>query len=190
MSIVQSQEMNRINEIFKFMGFLDHARWCDCRNEKEKNDMSNYYSINMANKNASGEELLLTHFLGYITNRQTPFERVFEQLDYIFSQMVHDFVKETISVDDLLPLEVNESSLSYFSKKTKKKSKKDSKKDAYSYAFVSHKQNSQDSVLPSVIERIKGNNNVFYATSRFYAPDFIAIRLTLDILSKKFKRSF
>ena len=104
--------------------------------------------------------------------------------------MVHDFVKETISVDDLLPLEVNESSLSYFSKKTKKKSKKDSKKDAYSYAFVSHKQNSQDSVLPSVIERIKGNNNVFYATSRFYAPDFIAIRLTLDILSKKFKRSF
>ena len=145
----------------------------------------------MANKNAPGEELLLTHFLGYITNRQTPFERVFEQLDYIFSQIVHDFMKEEKNVEDLLPLDIIENNLSYFSKKPRKASKKESENDTDSYAFVSHEQDSQESVIPSVTEKIKGNDSVFYATSRFYTPDFIAIRLTLDILSdKKYNRSF
>ena len=107
MSANQNQDLKIINEKFKFMGFLDHARWCD---SSEKKDVSNYYSINMANRDASGEELLLTHFLGYITNRQTPFERIFEQLDYIFSQLVHDFkftkrsVNELFSPDDIWAL--------------------------------------------------------------------------------------
>ena len=191
----QNIDINIINEKFKFMGFLDHARWCDCNKGKDKNnrnEVSNYYSINMAyKKEAFKENMLLTHFLGYITNRQTPFERIFEQLDYIFSQIVHDFMEEEKCVDDLLPIDIIENNLSYFSKKPKKVSKKESENVADSYAFVSHELDSQESVMPSVTERIKGNNTIFYATSRFYTPDFIAIRLTLDILSdKKYNRSF
>lgn len=35
MNANHNQDINIINEKFKFMGFLDHARWCGCSNEKK-----------------------------------------------------------------------------------------------------------------------------------------------------------
>ena len=176
----QTQNINVINEKFKFMGFLDHARWSDFDNNKYNNDVLNYYSINMANKNASGEEILLTHFLGYITNRQTPFERIFEQLDYIFSQLVHDFMFTKRSVNDLLAPE-GDKQVSFFTQMENKNG----------YAFLSHKQHYEESTKKDVTKRLQGKDEFFYATSRFYPTDYIAIRLTLDILSdEKYNRSF
>lgn len=180
MSTNQNHDLDIINEKFKFMGFLDHARWCDSNNDKNNSDILNYYSINMADKSASGEEILLTHFLGYITNRQTPFERIFEQLDYIFSQLVHDFKFTKRSVNELLSPNENKK-VSYFTQM----------EDKTGYAFVSHKQPFEKSSKKEITKRLQGEKGIFYATSRFYPTDYIAIRLTLDILSdEKYNRSF
>ena len=160
--------MNKMNEKFKFMSFLDCARW------RSKN---NYYAINMANKNASGEQVLLTHFLGYITNRQTPFKIIFERLDYIFSQLVRDFFYGA-SVDELLS--PNKPETSFFVKG-----------DGEDLFFISHAQNYEDSQLPEITKKLQENNKgVFYASSRFYPTDYAAIYFTLDMLEKKFNRSF
>ena len=194
-----NDELRSFNEKFQFMRFLDYGRW-----HGEKN---NYYSINMANKNAPGEDVLLTHFLGYITNRQTPFEMIFERLDYIFSQMVRDF-SDGASVDQLLSPEhsiaENGSNMSYFVKKNSKaKNKKmnhevEEDKDTDVYAFVSHRKTyngkeykSSDSVLEKTTESLfEENNGFFYAASRFYPTDYVAIYSVLHILEKRFEKKF
>ena len=84
-----------LNEKMKFMRFLDYGRWSG-------EEILNYEWLNLANRNASGDQILLTHYLGYITDRQTSFEIIFERLDYIFSQMVCDYMDCTKSVDELL----------------------------------------------------------------------------------------
>ena len=62
MSTNQNHDLDIINEKFKFMGFLDNARWCDSNNDKNNSDILNYYSINMADKSASGGRNLTDTF--------------------------------------------------------------------------------------------------------------------------------
>ena len=171
-----------INEKFKFMRFLDTARW--------KDDVNNYYTINMADKNVSGEQLLLTHFLGYITNRQTPFKRVFEQLDYIFSQLVQDYMGYRLSVEDLLAPDGDKS---YFLKRKetkKKKSESEDEEEKTSYSFASKPgSDPEQSAMKEITKKLLEGKERFYAVSRNYSTDYVAIRLTLDILDEKYHRS-
>ncbi|NMA45889.1 MAG: hypothetical protein GX945_04940 [Lentisphaerae bacterium] len=174
-----------INDKFKFMAFLDKARWCGSGIE------ANYNFANLANKNADGNQKILTHFIGYITDRQTPFEVVFEQLDYIFSQMLHDFCDNGLSVDELLD---PDKPTTYFKKKPTNGSKSGDEKPA-AYTFVSHKQPAADSQYEDITRELREDDDaIFYATSRFYPTDYNAIRITLEILSDgvgntKFARS-
>ena len=152
------------NEKMKFMRFLDHARWCN-------HSFLNYELPNMADKKAPSEQVLLTHFLGYITNRQTPFQTVFEQLDYIFSQMVHNFAKGE-SVDDLL-------------NPCKDKSFFVQKEGKDTYTFVSHEAKSEDSSCPEITKGLmRKPGDRIYAVSRFYPNDYIAIRCVMEILDE------
>lgn len=188
-----NDKLRLLNEKFRFMGFLDYGRWNGYK----------YSKPNMAFTNASEEEVLLTHFLGYITNRQTPFEMIFDRLDYIFSQIVRDYV-EGASVEKLLsPEQFDAENGSYFVQKPikgkrKKTNQKQDKEDTYSYAFVSHRHTykgiefkKEESQSPAITEELlKEHNGFFYASSRFYPTDYIAIRSVLDILDKMFDRSF
>lgn len=155
-----------LNEKMKFMRFLDYGRWGG-------EEILNYEWLNLADKNASGDQILLTHYLGYITDRQTSFEFIFERLDYIFSQMVCDYMDCRKSVDELL--DPNQIETTYFIKRPGKEK----------YAFKSHPQPPEESSYPEITKELQWEGNgIFYAASRFYTNDYVAIRLVLEMLDK------
>ena len=82
----------KTKRMLDFIRFLDEARW------KGSNYDTPYYADE---ERMSSEQKLLTHFLGYITNRQISYKLVFDKLDFIFSQLVEDFEKGK-NVDGLL----------------------------------------------------------------------------------------
>ena len=85
---VEKMEQGRL-DVLNFIRFLDEARWWRPRQAERDND--NYDVPNYADTSMSAEQKLLTHFLGYITNRQISYKLVFSKLDFIFSQLVFDF---------------------------------------------------------------------------------------------------
>ena len=107
--------------------------------------------------------------MGYITDRQTPFKLIFERLDFIFSQLVDDYVKgespQTLLVDE-------DNKDCYFGKKAEGK-----------YAFRERiKKDYKISQYPDVLDQLPKDERLCVA-SRFYPTDYIAILCTLEILS-------
>lgn len=82
-----------ISEIFKITSFIDQARW---------SKSSNYNQINFYKPNLSNDTKLLTHWLCYITDRQTAFERVWDVGGFIFSELV-DTIKDKKTFNLLNP---------------------------------------------------------------------------------------
>ena len=79
--------------IVKFIRFLDEGRWLSHRNY----DIPNY-----ADKKMPPDQKLLTHFLGYITNRQISYKLIFSKLDFIFSQLIKDYYSDSSAYKLLL----------------------------------------------------------------------------------------
>ena len=74
-----------LNDVFKITSFIDQARW---------SRKSNYNQINFFRSDLSNDTRLLTHWLCYITDRQTAFERVWDVGGFIFSELVDTIKKE------------------------------------------------------------------------------------------------
>ena len=55
---------------------------------------ANYNLINYCSEDLSSEEKLLTHWLCYITDRQTDFRRIWEVGGYVISHLVRAYVRE------------------------------------------------------------------------------------------------
>ena len=83
--------MKNINTIFKITDFLDRARW-DWE-PTEKNKLINYYKPDI-----TAEQKLLTHYITYITNRQIPFQRVWDIGGFVFSEMVVRYGEDGVDV--------------------------------------------------------------------------------------------
>lgn len=152
-----------MDQKFQFIRFMDEARW------KSYGNTYNYDIPNYFNKDMKREQKILTHFLGYITDRQTPFKLIFERLDFIFSQLVDDYVKgespQTLLVDE-------DNKDCYFGKKAEGK-----------YAFRERiKKDYKISQYPDVLDQLPKDERLCVA-SRFYPTDYIAILCTLEILS-------
>ncbi|MBO8131281.1 MAG: hypothetical protein H0Z29_07170 [Candidatus Marinimicrobia bacterium] len=71
--------------IFKTISWLDTRRW----STKE-----NYNFVNFFRKDLTNCEKILTHWICYITDRQMPFEIVWNKGGYVFSELIYEYSRE------------------------------------------------------------------------------------------------
>ena len=66
---------------FEIINFIDSCRWdAECAN--------NIGLINYAHEEMSDDLRLITHWICYITDRQMPFEQIWEIAGFVFSDML------------------------------------------------------------------------------------------------------
>ena len=97
MEMCQKMEM-----IFRFLNFLDTARWA--------NEL-NYDIPNYCIETISPAEKLLTHFFCYFSDRGIAFEQVFEKAAFIYSNLAVEYSRTKASLDELLNPESGKSFL-------------------------------------------------------------------------------
>ncbi|MCG6538184.1 MAG: hypothetical protein L7F78_26580, partial [Syntrophales bacterium LBB04] len=83
----------RLRKILAVFSRLDDIRWSYA---------SNYNLINHCDPNLTEDERLLSHWLCYVTDRQMPFERIWEVGGYVLSHLVRSFTRDKSSVLSLL----------------------------------------------------------------------------------------
>ncbi len=88
---LQVQNAAILSEILKVFSALDDVRW---------SYTGNYNLINYCAPDFTPDEKLLSHWLCYVTDRQTAFERVWEVGGYVLSHLVRDFGQGFKSVED------------------------------------------------------------------------------------------
>jgi len=74
----------RLCSIFGIFSALDDIRW---------SEEGNYCLINYCCDDLSPDEKLLTHWLCYITDRQMPFERIWDVGGYVISHLVRSYTR-------------------------------------------------------------------------------------------------
>ena len=84
MSCVELLDRDSLRRILETFGWLDLARW---------HSAANYTLINYCTDDLTADEKLLTHYLCYITDRQMPFERVWDVGGYVISQLVRIYTR-------------------------------------------------------------------------------------------------
>ena len=149
-------------KLLKFIRFLDEARWKSGRNY----DIPNY-----ADKDMPANQKLLTHFLGYITNRRISYKLIFAKLDFIFSQLVIDFSSQGSSSEELLLDPGTYIDCDDGGKNGFKASRPMNDQAQYS---------KDKSLCKELIE----------ASSRFFPNDFVGIFCTLKVLEEFAEKNF
>jgi len=144
-----------LKDIFRVISFYDNVRWESSNNEN---------LINFYNDDLDDDTKLLTHWFCYITDRQMPFQRIWDLGGFVFSELVNKY-KERMGLDVLEP-------------------------DG-SYSFVKKKGDGITFTSISKIEKNKrvkeyGFNSGDYVTftSRYYPSDYFSILYTFDILKE------
>ena len=145
-----------INDVFKIVSFYDKIRW---------SSSSNYNLINFFKDDLDDDTKLLTHWLCYITDRQMPFQRIWDLGGFVFSELINEYKKNGSSVlylDNKLPFIV---------------------KEGEGYKFQSRTQVGSN-------ERLKGyglkTNEKVQFIPRFYSADYFSILFTLEYLDNKY----
>lgn len=91
LAVVSVNEMKAILEAFSG---LDEIRW---------NDPSNYNLINHFSDDLTSDELVLTRWLCYITDRQMPYQRIWDIGGYVISHLVYTYThKRSKTVCDII----------------------------------------------------------------------------------------
>jgi len=80
-------------KIWKVISWLDRQRW----NPENLHDYVNWFQ-----RDLSSCEKVLTHWICYITDRQIPFEKVWDRGGYVFSELVYEYSREELSVQKVL----------------------------------------------------------------------------------------
>lgn len=97
MSNVKIKNENLLIKIFKTISWLDAQRW---------NTEDNYNFVNFSGKvSLKNYEKILTHWICYITNRQMPFEIVWNKGGYVFSKMVYEYSNNKTSLEKIFKYE-------------------------------------------------------------------------------------
>ena len=150
---------------FEVINFIDQYRWdAACAN--------NYNFINYAHSDMSDDLKLLTHWISYITDRQMPFEQIWEVGGFVFSDMLKHY-KDLGEGMNVLSIG---SPLSFFEEKVDGK-----------YTFKSK-------LLAPKNNRMLNKNNCpegepVSFVSRFYPSDYVSMVYTLHTLDA-FNRDF
>jgi len=77
------KDKENLKSICQAVSWFDDMRWDD----SENNDQIKY------SKKLTNSEKILTHWLCYITDRQMPFERVWNEGGHVFSELVYDYTR-------------------------------------------------------------------------------------------------
>jgi len=80
-------------KILKVISWLDFRRW---------NKECNYNFINFFREDLTNCEQIFTHWICYITDRQMPFEIVWDKGGCVFSELVHRYKKERLLPEQTL----------------------------------------------------------------------------------------
>ncbi len=92
-----------LKSIFKIISFYDEVRW---------SSGVNYNLINYFKNTIDDDTKLLTHWLCYITDRQMPFERIWDIGGFVFSDLI-----DTIKKKNTLELLDPENEISFIKRK-------------------------------------------------------------------------
>ena len=87
------KDKDALIRIFKVISWLDHRRW---------NAESNYNFIHFSRNDLTNCEKILTHWVCYITDRQMPFEIVWDKGGYVFSELVYEYSREGLPSQRIL----------------------------------------------------------------------------------------
>ena len=93
MSKVKIENKDLLLRIFKTISWLDTRRW---------NTEDNYNFVNFFRNNLTNCEKILTHWICYITDRQMPFEIVWDKGGYVFSELVYEYSRNKRSPEEIL----------------------------------------------------------------------------------------
>lgn len=85
MKTLMIRDPEKLKLILQTFSALDHIRWHDARN---------YNPLNYSHDDLTPDEKLLTHWLCYITDRQTRFQRVWDVGGYVISDLVRAYTHE------------------------------------------------------------------------------------------------
>ena len=80
-------------QICKVISWLDDRRW---------NTEDNYNFINFFREDLSNSEKILTHWICYITDRQMPFEAVWDKGGYVFSELAYEYKRSKLLPQQIL----------------------------------------------------------------------------------------
>ena len=155
---------NNLNKIFEVVSFYDKCRW---------EDEGNYNLINFYKDDLNNNTKLLTHWLCYITNRQTDFLRIFDVGGFVFSELA-DCYNETNDYFALLDPKHENSFI--------RKDNEDKEKYYFVGTFLPNNK------IRENFYKIDKNVPVIFK-SRFLPADYFSILYTLDILNEAYKKS-
>ncbi|AEI15424.1 hypothetical protein Flexsi_1786 [Flexistipes sinusarabici DSM 4947] len=151
-----------IHKIYNIISFYDEIRW---------SSLSNYNLINFCNEDLDDDAKLLTHWLCYITDRQTSFQRIWDVGGFVLSDLVEQ-IKKTRSLDALNP----ESENSFVCKNGNE-----------GFSFISKSKANGNTLLQDYYS-YKADERIKF-TPRYYPSDYFSIIYTFSIL-KNYDFSF
>ena len=171
------KEEKNFTKKFAIMHFLDEIRW---KKENAGGVIFNYSSKLPLDCN----EKILTHWLLYITERQMPFEQIWDKGGIVFSQIASEYIRtQNMHVIDISSNVANGRD-TFFGK--------DGKKDIYNnetYSFTSkiHYDDLDDKAKERVKKyyssKEKKANPIIEFKSRFFTTDYLSMFYTLHTLS-------
>ncbi len=91
--MIEIKNKKALIKVLKAISWLDSKRW-----DKEEN----YNYINFFKEDLTNSEKILTHWISYITDRQMPFEKVWEEGGYVFSEIVYEYSRNNFPPNSLL----------------------------------------------------------------------------------------
>ena len=148
-----------MKNIFAITNFIDKARW---------NSVENYSEINYANSNMHDSLKILTHYIAYVTDRQMPFQRIWNIGGFVFSKLVEEYSIYNQSIEELVT--------KYYST------------DENKFSFKCSIDESLPSEQKEKLQVDDGVREVQFK-SRFVTTDFCSIYYTLYILEKVAEKS-
>lgn len=153
---------DKLIKIFKIISFYDDYRWAD-RHDDDLNgdDLINFFKNK---EDLSADIKILTHWLCYITDRQMPFQRIWDVGGFVFSELVYE-VKNQNSLNPLNPQDED----SFVKRET----------DSDKYTFISKSTADNNKIWRRY--DISENKRVKFK-SRFVPSDYFAILSTFVFL--------
>lgn len=168
---------NQINKIFAVTDFIDKARW----ETVSTNDVTINFCIRPLDLSANVK--ILTHLICYVTDRQMPFESIWNVGGFVFSDLILK-IENNITENDIIDklLDPDSDSSFFMTQRRYGKINTDFKmKDENKYLFVAEHQTGTNEILQKYNFKSKDRP---YFVSRFYPSDYYAILSTLQILKE------
>lgn len=153
-----------MKDIFAITNFIDTARW---------SNSANYSIINYANPNLDLAKKILTHYITYITDRQMPFQRIWDIGGFVFSRLVEEYSSGKSTCDiysDYIEVADQDTNTAKMS-------------------FVCDISTLKLNKIQQEKLQITNNTNTIHFRSRFITTDFYSVYQTLFILEKLADRS-